>query len=157
MSPERLRVLRAWWRRLVDEGGGQEIRTLFADPPKSFASFCARLDGKPVYAHYAEDDDGQIVLGPVLWGIPLARSITLGLWIPRPLRRRKQTLARIEDLIGLAFKEWPVLLAGAETKARARLYERYGFSGMWFPHLGEDGDVWLGWLTPESWRRRVGD
>lgn len=149
----RPRVLAAWWARLTQEGA---LRELFNAPPATFTEFTARLEGKPVYAYCAETDDGTLTLGPVLWGIPWARGLKLGLWVPPEQRRKKGMLGRIEALLALAFEEYPVLIAVAQDAPHQRLYERYGFTGMTFPRLGDHGDLWLGWLTPTTWERRVG-
>lgn len=150
---DRMRVLAAWWDALV---AADEVQTCFAAPPRTFAAFCDLMADRPVYAEYADDDDVGITVAAVLWGQPWLRGLKIGLWVAAPYRRTRAGLRMLEDLLGLAFGQYPVLIAMAADAPRGRLYQRYGFEGQTIPALGADGPVWLGWLTPARWRRRIG-
>lgn len=143
-------ILAQWWTGLTRDG---ELAPLFPARVHALSAFLARFQPPTVLLGEA-DADG---LWAALWGTPWLGGATVNLWVRADKRRTKVALRAVEAGVGLLLTRWPVLVATTADLGLRDLYAGFGLqmSETPIPHLVDGVPGYLGWLTADTFQRRM--
>ena len=143
-------TLAHWWDHLATTG---DLLTLFPPKVHGLAAFLARFQA-PTLLLGAVDDQG---ISAAVWGTPWHSGAEVGLWVRAGRRRTRAALADVEAGIGTLLARWPVLVALTHDQSRRDLYAHFGvvMSEAPIPSLLEGHGAYVGWLTADTFTRRV--